>query len=400
MDINQFLVTESGRITYDIYVRTQYASPWISLPRKVAWPAGFGETITNIMWERPYTPVRNAWGSMAMNDGIGNNCIPPVDDVLFHQTLRTTSLFHKAIHSPYFCVTDLLYAGKREAQMRAVEQGLADTTRLEWIEWNREGYTRFANKYVATTNLPHTDESDGLVFPAIPATSELTNGILDYFTNLLLTEQGHRHALSTQNGRPVYGLITDQNTMRKLIRDDDSIREDFRYGAPDKLLQPLGVSHTYNGFVYLMDEAPPRYNFDPDLVESPDDPDTDPWVRVDPYVLDTSNPANPKKIVNPAWLSAEYQDSFIYVKEAYQLRVPPSITSVSQAKFDPQHYMGDFRWQNVINLDETSPAYNPDGKLGRFRGVLAAGVEPINPHVMYVIRHKVCPGNLGLVDCE
>ena len=55
----------------------------------------------------------------------------------------------------------------------------------------------------------------------------------------------------------------------------------------------------------------------------------------------------------------------------------------------------------MVNLDETSPAYNPDGKLGRFRGVMSAGVEPINPHVMFVLRHKVCDAStmLGAVAC-
>ena len=63
--------------------------------------------------------------------------------------------------------------------------------------------------------------------------------------------------------------------------------------------------------------------------------------------------------------------------------------------------MGDFTWQNVINLDENSDAYNPDGTIGRFRGVMRCGVEPINPHVMFVLRHKVCDAGsmLGAVAC-
>lgn len=397
-DINQFLVIESGRITYDIYIREQYSSPWISQPRKVAWPEGMGETIDNIMWERPYLVGAEApWGAMSINHppgpgnvppNVGNSCIPPVDNVMFSQTLRRTSLYHKAVHSPVFCVTDLLYTGKREAQMRAVEWGLGDMVRLYWINWNRDGFTRWSNKYVINPALDHTDETAGLAFPLFAPTSRLTNGVLDYFYNLLTVEQGHRHALSTQNGRPVYGLITDQNTSRFLIRGDDAIREDFHYGNPDALLKPLGVSHTYNGFIHMMDEMPPRWNFTAGA-----------WVSVPPYDLDDTDPTSIKKVVNPDWLTAAFQDSFIYVKDAYQLRVPGSITSVSRAKFDPQSYMGDFKWQNVINLDEASPAYNPDGKLGRFRGVMASGVEPINPHVMFTLRHKVCPVDYGLVDC-
>jgi len=399
-DINQFLVTESGRITYDIYMREQYASPWISQPKKVAWPEGMGETIDNIMWERPFISGSELpWGAMSLNEGAGGynaggSCIPPVDTVTFNQTLRRTTLFQKAVHSPRFCVTDLLYTGKREAQMRAVEWGLGDMVRLYWIKWNREGFTRWSNKYTIEPTLAHYDETHGLTFPPVAPTSRLTNGVLDYFYNLLTVEQGHRHAVSTQNGRPIYGLITDQNTSRFLVRGDDAIREDFRHGEPDALLTPLGVTHTYNGFIHMMDEAPPRWSFNNALAID-GDPATDPWTEVPHYVIDGDG----KKNVNPDWLTAGYQDSFIYVKDAYQLRVPGSITGVSRATFNPQTYMGDFKWQNVINTDASSAEYNPDGKLGRFRGVMASGVEPINPHVMFTLRHRVCPTDLGFVGC-
>lgn len=400
-DINQFLVTESGRLTYDIFERTQYSSPWIHLPKKVAWPQGMGEELTNIMWERAYIEAEAAWAPMSLNDGTGNSCIPPVDIVKHSQTLRSFSLSHKAVESQKFCVTDLLYTGKREAQMAAVERGLADQVRLIWIKWNREAYTRWANKYVVEPGMAHTDESDGLKFPPIASTSPLTQGVMDYFYEILTVEQGHNHALSMQNGRPVYGLITDQGTSRWLKRGDEAIREDWRQSSKaDTLLDPLGVVYTYNGFVHMIDEAPPRYNFNPSLYETPsDNPNTDPWIPVPHYILDTSDPTRPVKVVNPAWLAAEFQDSFIYVEGAYQLRVPGSIAGVGGASFTPQSYMGTFEWVNVRNVDKLSDAYNPDGKIGFFRGVLASGVEGINPHVMFVLRHKVCPGPLGLVAC-
>jgi hypothetical protein len=392
-DINQFLVHESGRLTYDIYERTQYSSPWTALPEKAAWPQGIGDTITNTMWERSYVQEENPWAPMNLNDGSDNSCIPPIDLVEFFTTNRTTSLYQKAVESIKFCVTDLLFVGKAEKQMELVQRGIAEQVRLTWIKWNREGFTRLANKYIvegALTNF--TTEADGLTFPPIASTSRLTNGVLDYFHNLLTIEQGAEHALAMSNGKPVYGLITDSFTSRFLIRGDDAIREDFRFADPDKLMGPLGVTHTYNGFVHMIDEAPPRYNFNAGA-----------WVPVPHYKLTPVGPALPiqryRKDVDPLWLQASHQDSFIYVKKAYLLRVPGSISGVAAADFDPQKYMGDYQWQNVKNLDQASPAYNPDGKLGNFRGVLASGVEAINPHVMFVLRHLVCPTDLGLVGC-
>ena len=413
-DINQFMVTEGGRIIYDIYRREQHSSPWISQPKKVAWPDGIGETFDNIMWERPYvkgagnatgTEGQPTWGLISFNNGqsdgdVGGSCIPAVSEIGFSQTLRRTALYQTALQSPRFCVTDLLLTAKRDAQMRNVEWGLGDTVRLFWINWNRDGFTRWSKKYVLTASMTdYTDETDGLVFPQTPATSRITNSHMDFFHHKLNLEQGRRHALSIQNGAPIYGLITDSLTSRSLTREPE-VREDFRYASADRNLEPLGISHTYAGFIHMLDDMPNRYNFVQSLasdaysswgtVSAPNSDFTDAWEWVDPYVLYDNGDGTYRKEVSDAWLSAGYQDSYIYVKDAYQLRVPASITAVSRAKFDPQMYMGDVQWKNSVNLDTQSEAYNPDGKLGFFRGVMTAGVEPINPHVMITIRHKVC----------
>lgn len=401
VDINHWLVTESGRITYDIYQRTFFTSPWLHLPRKVAWPHGMGDVISNVMWERPHVGTVNDWEPVRLNTGSGSSCIPPADLVEFHQTLRAIGLEHKAVHSPRFCVNDFMFTAKRERQMAAIVKSLSEVVRTYWIDFNQRRYTEWGNKYVIEPGLAHTDEYT-TQFPAIQPTSILTQGVLDYFYNLLILEQAGQHALTFQNGRPIFGLITDQLTARRLIRQDPDIREDFRYSSrKDELLRPLGVTHTYNGYVYMIDDMPPRYNFDSNQVESgSDDPSTDPWTQVPRYVLDTSDPANPKTVVNPAWLTAEYQDSWIYVRDAYQLRVPGQVTGVGPADFKPRNYMGDFKFLNIVNDDESSDAYNPDGIMGRFRGVLLAGVEGINPHVMFTLRHRVCPTDLGLLGCD
>jgi len=387
-NIDNYLTTESGRLTYDIYQRTLFSSPWLSLPKKVAWPQEMGETISNVMFNRPYVATENDWDAISFNDGTGNSCIPPSDTVTFHQTLREMQLYHKAVYSPRFCVNDLRGTGASTKQMEAVVSALDEQVRHYWIKWNRENWTKWSNKVVAEAGLDTTGEGS-VTFGTTEATSQLTNGLLEYFYETLILEQGMSHSLSTQNGRPIFGLITDQITSRRLTRDDDAIREDFRHSSErDILLKPLGVSHTYNGFIHMVDDMPPRYSFAGGV-----------YTEVPPYLLDSSDPLAPSKEVNPAWRTAEFQDSYIYVRDAIQFRVPGSVTGVSRAKFNPQNYMGDFNWLNIQNDDESSDSYNPDGTLGRFRGVLMSASEGINPHLMFTIRHKVCTSDLGLVAC-
>ena len=386
--INQYLATESGRLTYDIYQRTLFSSPWLSLPKKVAWPQEMGEKVSNTMFERPYVANENEWEAVSFNDGNTNSCIPPSDNVEFHHTEREMQLYHKAVYSPKFCVNDLLFTGARAKQMDAVVMSLNEQVRYYWIKWNRDNWTQWSNKVIAEPGLDTTGEGSQ-TFGTIEASSQLTNGLLEYFYDTLIIEQGMKHSLSVQNGRPIFGLITDQITSRRLTRNDDAIREDYRNSSErDFLLKPLGVTHTYNGFVHMIDDMPPRYTFAGGI-----------YTRVEPYVLDTSNPLNHKLQVNPAWRTADFQDSYIYVRDAMQFRVPDSVTGVSKAMFDPQTYMGDFRWINIQNDDESSDAYNPDGTLGRFRGNLMSASEGIAPQLMFTIRHKVCASDLGITPC-
>ena len=97
-NITNYLAKESGRLTYDIYQRTLYSSPWLALPKKVAWPQEMGEKVSNVMFERPRLSSEQAWSAVAFNTGGTNSCTPIADEVVFNTTLREMQLFHKAVH--------------------------------------------------------------------------------------------------------------------------------------------------------------------------------------------------------------------------------------------------------------------------------------------------------------
>jgi hypothetical protein len=50
--------------------------------------------------------------------------------------------------------------------------------------------------------------------------------------------------------------------------------------------------------------------------------------------------------------------------------------------FNAQNYRGEFKWVNILDR-----AFNPDGNVGYFRGVLASGARPVFPQYGYVVLH-------------
>jgi hypothetical protein len=250
--------------------------------------------------------------------------------------------------------------------------------------------------------------------------------------------------------RPVYGLVSSARTSRNLIIANPEVREDFRYSSQnEKLLAPMGVKWNYAGFVHLIDDKTPRWNWLPAGASTPTAAVTvsgtvgtlttsatstltvgsqvfiaaneyivtalingtttyyvtnvtggtavaqgsavySAWVKV-PEFVKSSNIIVP----NPAWLAAEYEDSYIFHQKTEVCLVPKPITSVAGAKFDIVNHAGEFSWKNYLDEEK-----NPDGTIGRFRGVLSSGTRPDNPEFGIVIRHKACPNAFGMItDC-
>lgn len=402
-------------------------------------------------------------GLDANGDSDGGSCIPASDEVKYTQTQRDFNLQQKAIWGPRICVNNLRYTFVREQQMGAAINALADQSRQTWIKRNRDEYTRVADNLVVLDsgfNLGGGDYDSNL-FPSIASStadvSILTNGYLEHIYEYLNHVGAQDGAMGMTDGRPVYGAITSARSSRRVVHENANIREDFRYSAQnEKLLAPMGVKYNYNGFSHLVDEHVNRWNAYGTAASGADSTNkvTTVGTAVSFFLTDGSTPVamtgltvgsqltvgvdkvtvtavasnlqtctidaaldagdataayfqlwlyvpefaldNGRIVPNSAWLTAAFEDTHIFHQRAAVCLVPKPITSVGKAKFDPVNYVGEFSWKNY-----ESEALNPDGNIGRFRGVLMSGTRPDNPEFGIVVRHRACPGGYGAVtDCS
>lgn len=465
--INDWLLRESGRITPNINQKMMAkTTPWLTLHLREAWEEGMGNVHKTFVFDRAQlvgdAPVD--WQNMSDVDGantVGSSCVPQSDEVKFTQQNREYFLQTKAIWGPNLCVNNLRNTFVREQQMKASINALADQARETWIERYRSEYTRVAaSKALANSSFAlNADKYNSFEFPspgATPAVSILTQGFLDYVYEYMNHQGAQDGAMGMVETRPVYGLVTSARTSRNVIMSNPEIREDFRYSSQnEKLLAPMGVKWNYAGFVHLIDDKTPRWNWLPAAtgkikvagttlttyaadgttlaattltvgsqvysgsnqyiikavltggstytVMNPDGlaPTVQStaavysaWVKV-PEFLKTPGP-NPVVIPNPAWLAAEYEDSYIFHQKTEVCLIPKPITNVAGAKFDIVNHAGEFSWKNYLDEEK-----NPDGTIGRFRGVLSSGTRPENPEFGVVIRHKACTNAYGIVtSCD
>jgi len=461
--INDWLLRESGRITPNINQKMMAkTTPWLTLHLREAWEEGMGNVHKTFVFDRAQlvgtAPVD--WENMYDGEGstdAGGSCVPNSDEIKFTQQSRDYSLQSKAIWGPNLCVNNLRNTFVREQQMKASIAALADQARETWIERYRSEYTRVAdNKCVTTSSFALNGGGyNNYGFPAggAPETiSILTQGFLNYAYEYLNHQGAQDGAMGMVETRPVYGLVTSARTSRNIIMENADIREDFRYSSQnEKLLAPMGVKWNYAGFVHLIDDKTPRWNWrvadaatgfvtvasgvgtltlsvantaltigsqvfiasNTYLVKAITSSTVftvtatnggvptaqtaavySAWLKVPEFIKTAGE--NPVVIPNPAWLTAAYEDSYIFHQKTEVCLIPKPITNVAGAKFDVVNHAGEFSWKNYLDEEK-----NPDGTIGRFRGVLSSGTRPDNPEFGIVIRHKACYNSFGFVhDCS
>lgn len=488
--VQDFLVEQAPMIGTDINQKMmEQPTPWINLYRQETWSDEKSSTQKTFQFDRaklvdPSSTLSDdlveevEWADVASDVSLNNNTanhqtstsdgIPPSDNIEYTQTLREYNLQHKAVWGPAMNTNQLRDKFIRAQQMGACVKALADQSREFWIERKRSEYTRVSdNIVVLDSGFNLTGGYYGsMAAPATTGTDQsiLSNGFCDEIYEYLNLHGAAQGSMGVADGRPVYGLVTSSRQSRRLILQDPDVREDFRYSSQnEKLLAPMGIKWTYNGFTHIIDDKTDRWEFVPassvtlgvvastgiatfsgGLVDSNGNAvrlykgstiivtgtdacklivtgrhatankyyvksavdgvaliDVDPavttftaWAKVPQYIVSSVGGVL-KRVPNPAWLVATWEDSQVFHQSVCTSLVPKPITSVGQASFDALNYSGTFRWTNYSDRDD-----NPDGQIGQFRGVLSNGTRPDNPEYGIIIRHLAVPRPDGRIIGE
>lgn len=381
--VDQLLIQESGRISKEIFRKTLNTNFYIKLIKQQPWMDEMGEAYNINVFERTVPTDPLTWNSYS---GSTATCFESTDQNVDGpgQTLRLVQLNRLALNGPDLCLRQIRFAHDAKGRLDAYVNNLADTSKWVWANRYQDEYIRVAeHKVIATAGLPEGTSS----FPLVLPTSDLTMGILKHEYVQLNYDGGDVNPLDRENGRPVYGLLSDMETTDALIKNNSDIRQDFRWSdRVNELLTPLGVDRSYGGFYFINIQFPPRYNF----VNGA-------WVRVYPYETLPTTKGN-KREVSTAYREALYQDSVIYHPDVMVSLVPKPVSGLPKGITFSDYanqYRGEFVWRNVLTSRE---GCNPDGDTGYFRSIFVNGTQPIRPDLGRVIRHRRCGTALNLTN--
>jgi hypothetical protein len=277
----------------------------------------------------------------------------------------------------HICIRDIRFTWEFNQQLKLIFDFLGDITNSVWENYGRETYIKFcvdgSNGFVLAGGPPNSvnfsydpysvdDDGDNTI--TVSAGTDFSTINWDHLAwfSRWLEMQAPQSAIGNSNGRPVYGLVFDMEDWDKMVRGDAALREDYRYGAPQVLIDQYGSVTNYKGYALMHDVAAPRFK-----IKSTDGTDIV-LKRVDPLVDNEAVTIGNKVNVNPDYLNAEFAMGVIFMNDVYKLEVPPAgpTSPGGGTMFGATPSLnGEFRWLNI--QDQENNLLNENGfYFGRY----------------------------------
>lgn len=388
---------ESGRISPEIQKQIVGKNMVLDLIERGPFPDGMGYIINVMTVERSFANQTDdtAWTPVSPSTGTGNAaCLPNVAQMTFGQTLRQFQLARQAVETLDICLEDL-----RTDFMIDQQLGTSFDMLSKGVQWLLE--LQAMNQYMAQSGYHISANSLFPTYVATPSTtfdlnnmptSGLTQGMLDYIYTVMsrITNGDGSLGRTGKNGAFIQALICSPETDRALIMENADIRQDVRYAYEgDKLdsplLAPYGIDRSYGNYAHYVYQMMPRY----DLVNN--------VLTRRSYWVSSNTTKGIQWQVNPLYLAAAYEVSFIFNPMVYKWLVPGSINSPGgTTRFTtPDYFPVSVSWKNILSRE-----CNPDGTIGFFRAVMAMAPMPRHPEYGWVVLHRVCPPQTFQTNCN
>ena len=333
-----------------------------------------------------------------------DTCVAPRQYVSFGSTRTSHYMEHFDIQSQLFCLDQLRYSTRTSEQMSKVYAGLKklpefymnDFIRVHAVDMSSSVQIASQSLLDAGTNVfvpditPDATNISGqlteilLGSAGLLPTSGLTFPLLDYYSTGLGLEGYTQAGSGLADG--MYNLITDPRSWARLTNGNPSMKDMMALDDPSQA-SPLykigqGVQKPFGNYAPTLDKEPLRFQHVGGGVLN----------RVYPYYNTTADTGT-KRVVNPAYVNARYQISFLWHPKAIKVFTPdfkkihekvPSVNSAMYGKWD-------FKNGDVLiytQPDGTSCTINND-KNNQFYWLCALemGFQYLEPQLIIPILH-------------
>jgi hypothetical protein len=389
LQANDFLSKDSNRITGRIARSLAINSPWLNVIDTSTFESGVSDIQRSIVQEA-IAPVL----SQATPNWAGFSCTRTPGNVVTGTTEYQYTPVAYFERGPKICVTQAFSSFRNSIRM--AEMAITDHVQTLWNSWIR--YMMYANsgqKMTVVAGLTveqmiaqgyQTPFPLGLT-PNAPINFQLLKAVANHLTHVNLA--GNEFQWGSGMSKH-FRFISDQDTIDAL-RDEANVRSDIRYlaagakkEAQDALLK-YSWEGPYQGIGFGVDQSIMRCSGIHTATGLPN--------FIEPFIP-VATTKGTKRAVNPSWLNAPYQISFLMASSSFVREIPEEFLGEGMTRFDKQFWGGKVIWHNQKDND-----CNIKGDTGFHYYDLAAAMRPERPEFVIPIIHARCTPNYNLVAC-
>ena len=384
--LNEEFISDASRIQGKIERIGREEGRVSALMRKEVLPENIGFNFSTVIVKRS-NGTGGGWQDVSTPDGSGNNCVPTPTVVANAMTQLTYSAAQTRIDSVDVCFSDLRAAYNATEQIAAMRENFVGNVVDTWENRDKAMFFEKAgHKIVFNGSLSET--TNGTTMPATVATSTINQGLLDRLYVRITQDGGGKEPYAKRQGAAIIPAIMSMEANERLTNGATDIQDNFRWAESGKgaegatLLQSWNIDRTYRGFMHVIDNKMPRFDF----VNGA-------WVER-PFYVSSATTIGDESIVNPAYESAEYEDLYLWHPDVVVRQVPtPKGSFGSGTSAKTISFNGDVVWLNIANKET-----NPYNDIGFYSARLYAAYKPRKPQYGYVVRFKRCP-NVVTTSC-
>lgn len=377
--LENWFISDPSRIQGDILKYSRVRGRFSSLIKKGTLPDGNGFNFSTVISDRSIG-TGGGWVDIEQANNTGNNCLPDAATVSPALTQLTYNAAQQTVFSEYICANDARRGYMFTEQVQNIRKNFVAEIVDRWEDKDMAEYiAATGRKVVLDSSLSESGYAQAL--PASAATSQITQDYLDSFYIDLIRDGAGDEPYAFTSGTPLLNLICSFEASQAIIKGSSAVREDFRFaemgdGADATLLKTWNIDKAYAGFMHIISNRMPRYNFVGGA-----------YVEV-PFYTTVATTIGSKAIPNPAYKNAQYEGAAIWHPEVVRRDVPKPLGSLGgDATVNPVNYNGEVEWLNIA--DQLN---NPFRDTGRWGARLQAAWKPGLTNYGIFLIYKRCPG--------
>lgn len=409
-DVFDALQVMTEHLNPEIYSLLRLQDYWIELVDRTTFPAntGYEQTVMTIENVEPPTVVPT-WNAIQPTSDVNTQgpCAAEYTDLTwgFDEKVYAPEVFD--VQGPVFCKDEFTFDFLTDEFINGYVGQLEFVTRRIWSNRYQEHFLSLSDKYFAGDGTfysgvylaPGTAQA---TLPPVEATSQVTQDMLDYIANHLITigatatQPDSKGYITIGPEGPVFPFLIGLQMSKLLTFQAGPQLPAYLWASAgmdgaSELMKRIGATKILFNERHIPCMFPPRWTYD----------SVGGYTRVEPFLIVPASGKGTKAINNPLWETAPYEAAFFLNPYVMRSEVVEPEVNAGGLPFDPISYFGD--WVFEVGGNRIFPnggCYDPHFKFGRHYAEFRHGIRPIHPNFGVTVIFKRCIQAPFTVTCS